>query len=93
MMAVNKDIVSKTRIKKYILPLNRLKHLGGMQTSVAWYANFPDHATGDPRKATMKVGQDLLDECVKFTADIIKTIKNDRVTEKLYNEFFKRAEF
>ena len=71
-------------------PLNRLKHLPGIFTGVSWYADFPDHYSGDARNATKEKGEKLRTLLVDSLAEHIAAVKKDEVVPALFNEFYNK---
>jgi creatinine amidohydrolase len=70
--------------------LRRLSHLPGVQTPVGWYSNYPDHYAGDGHYGTEEKGNLLVEGSVKMLVEVIKAVKADTETERLYKEFFSR---
>jgi creatinine amidohydrolase len=70
--------------------LGRLAHLPGIGTPVGWYANYPDHYAGDGRRGTEEKGELLMESFVAKLVDVIRAVKADTETERLYREFFSR---
>jgi len=93
MLAINKHLVKMNRIGRPFPSLERLKHLGNMRTPVSFYANYPDQYTGDATRASEALGRKMLEASVDYVADVIRKVKKDRATHKLYSQFFKTANF
>ena len=70
--------------------LGRLNHLPNIGTSVNWYANYPDHYAGDGHYGTKEKGEFVMESFAASLADVIKAVKADTETERLYKEFFSR---
>ena len=70
--------------------LGRLNHLSGVGTPVDWYSNYPDHYAGDGHYGTEEKGKLLMDNFTAKLADVIKAVKADTETQRLYEEFFSR---
>ncbi len=70
--------------------LRRLKHLPNLGTPVNWYSNYPDHYAGDGHYGTLEKGELLMESFVKRLVQVIKAVKADTETERLYKEFFSR---
>jgi len=91
-LAIHPELVRMDQIdERSGKPLGRLEHLPGVETPVSWYANFPDHYAGDARPATAEKGERILQYLAQKLAEVIRAVKEDRVTPKLYQEFFERA--
>ena len=70
--------------------LGRLKHLPNLGTPVSWYANYPDHYAGDGHYGTEEKGKLLMESFVAMLVQVIRAVKADTETERLYKEFFSR---
>lgn len=70
--------------------LGRLDHLPNVATPVSWYARYPDHYAGDGHYGTEEKGKLLMDHRVKMLVQVIRAVKADTETERLYKEFFSR---
>ena len=67
----------------------RQKHLGGMQNSFSWYADYPTQFSGDvPKTATAEAGAFYIAACARELARRIKLIKADDVTARLAEQFY-----
>jgi creatinine amidohydrolase len=73
---------------------NRLKALrdAGVQTGIWWYADYPTHYSGDASYATADAGNAILDVQAKFVANAVRTVKADRETKRLQDEFYAGSE-
>ena len=69
----------------------RLKHLKPANSPLDWNAKYPTHYAGDSSMATAEKGKKLFDESVKNLADLIKRIKEDKVSAELFEEFNPQA--
>ncbi len=69
----------------------RLDHLGGLRTSMWWYADFPDHYAGDAAHATAEKGEFLVSRCAECVAGYIRAVKGDAVSARLQAEYFSRT--
>ncbi len=78
------------RVQPGTRSLGRLAHVPGAYSSIWWYANYPDHYAGDASYATIEKGEKLQELQVNALARFIKAVKEDTVTFKLENEFFRR---
>ena len=72
--------------------LGRLDHLPNVATPVSWYARYPDHYAGDGHYGTAEKGNLLVEHKAKVLAQLIKAVKADTETERLYKEFFSRIQ-
>jgi creatinine amidohydrolase len=74
------------------MPLGRLKDLSdlGTYTGIWWYADNPTHYSGDGRPATAQKGETWFQDRSRDLARAIRTIKVDRTTSQLQDEFFKK---
>lgn len=72
----------------------RLDYLSenGLYTAIWWYAKYPAHIAGDPSLATAEKGKWLENLYVNNIAKAIKTIKEDDLSLKLQEEFYKKRE-
>lgn len=75
------------------MPRERLKGLRDMGTFVGirWYADYPTHYSGDGRPATAEKGERWLQDRSRALAQVIRTIKEDQVTNNLQDEFFEKS--
>lgn len=76
--------------KEPFTSLNRLKHLSKYHivTPVDWYACYPEHYVGDARAASKEKGEKFVEHQVQYLVEVIKTVRRDDGTRKLYDEFF-----
>lgn len=81
-----KNLPSKPGIAK-----ERLKNIAPAASPLEWNANYPTHYAGDASMATAEKGKKLFDEVVKNLADVIKRIKEDQISRKLFDEFNSQA--
>lgn len=72
--------------------LGRLNHLLGLNTPVDWYSNYPDHYAGDGHYGTCEKGEMIFNHLVERLVKVIKAVKTDTETYKLYREFFSRID-
>ncbi|HTX90681.1 MAG TPA: creatininase family protein [Anaerolineales bacterium] len=75
------------------MPQERLKALRdqGTDMGIWWYADHPTHYCGDGRPATAKKGEVWFADRSKALAKVIRTIKDDKKTKQLQDEFFKKT--
>ena len=71
--------------------LGRMKHLPPTRNAMAWYANHPEHYSGDARKASLEKGIAIRDALVGTLADYIAAVKSDRTAPALAKEFARRS--
>jgi creatinine amidohydrolase len=69
----------------------RLKHIDPASSPLDWIAKFPTHYAGNSSKATAEKGEKLFNEAVKNMADLIKRVKEDKVSARLFDKFNKDA--
>ncbi|MDR2533739.1 MAG: creatininase family protein [Tannerellaceae bacterium] len=70
--------------------LNRLP-LPHATTGIWWYARYPNHYAGNSAGATAELGEVSLAYKNKQLIEAIKTIKNDKTTIRLQNEFYEQS--
>ena len=93
MLAIRPDLVQLDRAgDEDGSPKGRLKGVPDTFTGIWWYADFPHHYAGDGRPATAEKGELALEASAHGLADVIRSVKKDRVTRKLQEEFFTMAE-
>ncbi len=93
-MYLNPDTIHLDRIvPEETKPLLRNEFLGekGIFTAINWYGNYPYHIAGDPTGSTKEKGEFVNNLHVQNFAEAIKTIKEDDVSLKLQEEFYKKA--
>lgn len=73
-------------------PRRRLAHLDGLGTSIGWYADQPDHYSGDATPATAAKGAWLCEHAVARIAHYLRIVRADTATAALTDEFFARVE-
>jgi creatinine amidohydrolase len=76
------------------MPLGRLKPLSdqNIYTGIWWYADNPTHYNGDGHPATAKKGEVWFTDRSRTLARAIRTIKDDKESRRLQDEFFDRIE-
>lgn len=72
--------------------MGRAEHLKEVYTGINWYADFPDHYSGDAAGATEKKGKNLLKILVDMYAEYIRIVKNDTAVPGLLKEFYGRTQ-
>ena len=72
-------------------PSKRLQLPNGLSTMISWYADYPEHYSGDARPATAEKGRIYIQAWVDTLAEYIAAVKADKVAPALQDEFFKRA--
>jgi creatinine amidohydrolase len=68
--------------------MNRLQ-VSNAYTGIWWYARYPNHYAGDAKDANAALGEISMDSRVAQLARMIKSVKDDNMTIRLQNEFFK----
>ncbi len=92
MMALRPDLVKTGAIPAD--PGNALARQNlpkGVSTPIGWYADYPDHYSGDARAATKEKGEKLIALCVDYVASVIRAIKNDTSAPGLTSAFYDSA--
>lgn len=72
--------------------LDRLNNLNHVFTGIWWYAQYPNHYSGDGSKANKEAGELILNSVVDQFVNTIKEIKEDRNVLELQEQFFKESE-
>ena len=72
--------------------LNRLDLPSGVYTGIWWYAKFPEHYAGDATAANTALGEFDMKAWADSIANTIRSIKADRVSQRLQDEFFQKAQ-
>ena len=72
--------------------LDRLNNLNHVFTGIWWYAQYPNHYSGDGSKANKEAGELILNSVVDQFVNTIKEIKKDRNVPELQEQFFKESE-
>jgi creatinine amidohydrolase len=60
-------------------------------TGIGWYAKYPNHYAGDGQYASKELGNLSLDNEAGQLAEMIKSVKADKIVIELQNEFFKKS--
>jgi creatinine amidohydrolase len=63
----------------------------GVFTGIFWYARFPEHYAGDASGAQRPIGELDLKASADSIASVIRSVKADRVSLRLQNEFQEKA--
>ena len=93
-MYTNPNTIHLETIKvEETIELGRNSFLGenGVFSAISWYADHPDHISGDPSDATAEKGKFLTEMYINNFAKVIKIIKDDDVSLKLQEEFYKKC--
>src|SRR6202142_226751 len=69
----------------------RLKLPDNLYTAIWWYASFPFHYSGDGAAATRELGEYDMDAWTAAVQKAIRTVKADKESLRLQNEFFEKA--
>lgn len=72
--------------------LDRLNNLNHVFTGIWWYAQYPNHYSGDGLKANKEAGELILNSVVDQFVNTIKEIKEDINVPELQEQFFKESE-
>ena len=91
MMAIDRTLVHMDRVvPEEARATHRLSALNklGVRTSVDWYSDYPHQIAGDPRGATPELGEWLLDTWAANLAQVIRLVRDDRVTPALLDEYY-----
>jgi creatinine amidohydrolase len=92
MMDIVPDLVHRERAGQQSgVDQERLKHLTNVYTGIWWYAQYPNHYSGDGSKANAAAGKLILDHEVNQFVETIRKIKNDTVVPALQEHFYKES--
>lgn len=72
--------------------LDRLKNLDYVYTGIWWFAQYPDHYSGDGSKANAEAGELILNSVVDQFVETIRKIKDDKIVPELQEQFFRKTE-
>lgn len=72
--------------------LDRLSNLPHVYSGIWWYAQYPNHYSGDGSKANAEAGEMILSSVVDQFVDVIRNIKDDKNVPELQEQFFREAE-
>lgn len=70
---------------------NRLQLSNDLYTAIWWYASYPNHYAGKAEVSSVALGKLLTDSIIESLANAIKTVKEDKQTLKLQNEYFSKV--
>lgn len=70
--------------------LDRLQ-LKNVYTGIWWYAKYPNHYAGDAKDAHKELGEVSLEQRGDQLAEVVKMVKDDQITIRLQNDFFKES--
>jgi len=70
----------------------RMKNLKYVYSGIWWYAQFPNHYSGDGSKANAEAGELWINHTVDQLVEMIKLVKADTSVPSLQNQFFNEAE-
>ncbi len=65
--------------------------LKNLFTGIWWYADYPNHYSGNAIAANPELGELLIKDRVDVLVEMIKTVKADSVASALQEEFYERA--
>src|SRR6202142_442030 len=92
MLIVRPDLVHIDRANQESgADLARLKMPDNLYTAIWWYASFPLHYSGDGAAATRELGAYDMDAWTAAVQKAIRTVKADKESLRLQNEFFEKA--
>jgi creatinine amidohydrolase len=72
--------------------LKRLSGLRHAYTGIWWYASQPEHYRGYGSAGNKEFGEAILSLKADLLAEMIRSVKDDRVAPALHREFFDKAE-
>ena len=70
----------------------RMKNLKYVYSGIWWYAQFPNHYSGDGSKANAEAGELWINHTVDQLVEMIKLVKADTSVPSLQKQFFNEAE-
>jgi len=85
------DLVQLDRARNESGAMQNRLSLKNTYTPIWWYAGYPNHYDGDGSASTTALGKLEIEHVTKEIAEVLHTIKTDRQTLKLQNEFFDRV--
>lgn len=92
-LALRPELVHMDRIAEPAPPLGRMKaHLEGCYNGLHWYADHPEHYSGDARTSTAEKGRRMIEIEVENLVRMIAAVKNDTMMPGLANEFYDRTD-
>jgi len=71
--------------------LKRLDQLKDAYVGIWWYARYPNHYAGDGTVATAELGKLLMEGDIAKLGDMIRSVKQDTMTEYLQKKFFRES--
>jgi len=69
---------------------DRLKLPNTLYTAIWWYASYPNHYAGQAAVASRDLGKVITDNTVSSLSKAIKAVKEDTITLKIQNDYFKK---
>ena len=69
---------------------DRLKLPNTLYTAIWWYASYPNHYAGQAAVASIDLGKIITDNMVSSLSKAIKAVKEDTITLKIQNDYFKK---
>ena len=92
MLVVRPDLVHQDRAgQESGVDQARLKLPDNLYTAIWWYASFPFHYSGDGAAATREQGEYDMNAWTAAVQKAIRTVKDDKDSLRLQNEFFEKA--
>lgn len=91
MMAIRPELVQLEEAgDESGLPQKRLRGLEAY-SGMWWYADYPNHFAGEPSASNADLGALILEAGIRGLVEVVRAVKQDRVTRKLQDEFFSRS--
>lgn len=69
---------------------SRLNLPNTLYTAIWWYASYPNHYAGSAEFASKELGEVVTENTVSSLVEAIKAVKNDTITRKVQEEYFKK---
>ncbi len=92
MLIVRPDLVHQDRAgQESGADQARLKMPENLYTAIWWYASFPFHYSGDGAAGTRELGEYDMNAWTVAVQKAIRTVKADKDSLRLQNEFFEKA--
>ncbi len=91
-LAVRPDLVKMEAVNSQSgEDMNRLS-LPNIYTGIWWYAKYPNHYAGDASGGSAELGEIRLAQWSEQLAQVVKTVKEDDLSARLQEEFFRESE-
>jgi len=72
--------------------MKRLSNIPDVKTGIDWYAQYPNHYSGNGAPATAEYGKVMNEVYVAKLSQIIQEVKNDTKVKELNEQFYKESE-